>query len=185
MGISLGRSFGHLVFALANVGRGFVKKNGRHFFHNNILQMCLNHSIWALQGLTVAVAVNLVWGFSGIGYQVRALRRGLLVTDFIFNAHFISCLTYQSFAQKMNDASGVALKSVPWLSAKPTGLVCHDVETLILSHKIWRQKNVYFLIQIESKQGSCAPNLLITTFKNLSKIASWWNLLPLKSYGTG
>jgi hypothetical protein len=23
----------------------------------------------------------------------------------------------------------VTLKSVPWLSAKPTGIVCHDVET--------------------------------------------------------
>ena len=48
---------------------------------------------------------------------------------FVFKAHFIGCLTYQSSAQKTNDASGVALKSVPWLSAKPTGIVCHDVET--------------------------------------------------------
>jgi hypothetical protein len=31
MGISSGQPFGHLVFALANVGRGFVKKSGRQF----------------------------------------------------------------------------------------------------------------------------------------------------------
>ena len=32
-------------------------------------------------------------------------------------------------AQKTNDARVEALKSVSWLSAKPTGIVCHDVET--------------------------------------------------------
>ena len=26
-------------------------------------------------------------------------------------------------------ASGIALKSVLWLSAQPTGIICHDVET--------------------------------------------------------
>jgi serralysin len=38
-------------------------------------------------------------------------------------------LAYQSYAQKTNTASGVALKSVPWWWAQPTGIVCHDVET--------------------------------------------------------
>ena len=76
MGISSGQSFGYLVFALANVGRGFVKKSVRPFFRNNILQLCLNRSIGAFQGLAMAGAVSIVWGFSLVEYQVRALRRG-------------------------------------------------------------------------------------------------------------
>jgi len=71
MGISSGQSFGHLVFALANVGEGFVKKSVRSFFHNNVLQACHVCPNWASDALSAAWE----WGArSGDeGYHVRVL----------------------------------------------------------------------------------------------------------------
>ncbi len=64
MGISLGQSFGHLVFALVNVWMGFVKKSIRSFFHNNVLQMCSACVFWGMQPLAVAECHQLFQCFS-------------------------------------------------------------------------------------------------------------------------
>jgi len=49
MGISSVQPFWYLAFALANVGEDFEKKNVRPFFRNNLLQMCLNRQMVALE----------------------------------------------------------------------------------------------------------------------------------------
>lgn len=54
MGISFGQPFGYLVFTLANVGKGRVKKSIGSYFRYKILQVWANSPIWALQALAVA-----------------------------------------------------------------------------------------------------------------------------------
>ena len=43
--------------------------------------------------------------------------------DFVFDAHFMGCLAFQSYTQKTDDVSGEALKSVLWLLAEAAGIV--------------------------------------------------------------